>query len=84
MNGPVKVHKWWLALVGVLLTPWVGAHMDSYLPVGWVLIQAAAEGPDVGFWIMAGVFLILGYLLWLLLLSVFAFLLSHRRRDRQS
>ncbi|ACM20091.1 hypothetical protein Geob_1733 [Geotalea daltonii FRC-32] len=65
----MSIHRWWLALVAALLTPWVGPHMDRYLPVGWVLIKASTETADAGFWVIAGVLLGLGYGVWLLILS---------------
>ena len=77
-------HRWWLALIAVLLTPWVGPHIDRYLPLGWVLIRATTETPDVGFWIIAGALLVLGYVAWFLLLSGLAAWLSRHRRDRKS
>lgn len=80
----MKIHRWWLALVAALLTPWIGPHIDRYLPVGWVLLQANAEAPDVGFWVIAGVLLCVAYVVWLVLLSVIAALLAHRQRNRGS
>lgn len=80
----MKIHRWWLALVGALLTPWIGPHIDRYLPVGWVLLQANAEAPDVGFWVIAGVLLCVAYVVWLVLLSVIAALLAHRQGNRGS
>ncbi len=80
----MAMHRWWLALIAVLLTPWVGPHIDGYIPVGWVLIRATSEAPDPGFWVIAGAALALGYLAWLLLLSGFGAWLSHRRRGREN
>lgn len=80
----MSLHRWWLALIAALLTPWIGPHIDRYLPVGWVVIRATTEAPDIGFWVIAGVLLALGYVAWLLLLTAFAALLSHRRRERKS
>jgi ABC-type Fe3+ transport system permease subunit len=83
VGGSLWIHRWWLALVAALLTPWIGPHLDRYVPVGWVLIQARAEAPDAGFWIIASVLLVLGYTAWALLLSAFAAWLSRTRRRRE-
>lgn len=77
----MKLHRWWLALVAVLLTPWIGPHIDRYVPIGWVLLQASAETPDLGFWIIAGVLLCIAYVVWFALLSGLAAWFVHRRRD---
>lgn len=78
----MRVHRWWLALLAALLTPWIGPHIDRYLPIGWLLLQARAEAPDAGFWVMAGGLLGVVYVTWLVLLSGLAAGLAHRRRDR--
>ena len=78
----MQIHRWWLALVAALLTPWIGPHIYRYLPVGWMLHQASAEATDPGFWVIAGVLLFLAYVAWLVLLSGIAAWLAHRRRDR--
>jgi hypothetical protein len=75
------MHRWWLALLAALLTPWVGPHIDGYLPVGMVLLRAAREAPDAGFWVLAGVLLAVDYALWLFLLSGLVWL-SRRRKPR--
>ena len=80
----MQIHRWWLALVAALLTPWIGPHIDRYLPVGWLLLQASAEAPDAGFWVIAGVLLCLAYVAWLVFLSGVAAWFAHRRRDRGS
>ncbi len=33
----MQTHRWWLAIVATLPTPWIGPHIDQYVPVGWVL-----------------------------------------------
>lgn len=71
-------HRWWLALIAALLTPWIGPHIDRYVPAGWVLIQASAEAPDPGFWVIGAVLLALYYVAWLVLLSAFTWLLQRR------
>jgi hypothetical protein len=75
----MKVHRWWLALVAALLTPWIGPHLDRYVPVGWVLLRAGEETPDLGFWVIAGVLLCLAYVAWVVLLSFIAAWAAHRR-----
>jgi hypothetical protein len=79
----MSIHRWWLALIAALLTPWVGPHTDRYLPVGWVLSRAYVEAPDAAFWVIGGVLLALCYVAWVALLSGFAWVL-HRRRNRGS
>jgi heme/copper-type cytochrome/quinol oxidase subunit 2 len=78
----MRIHRWWLALLAALLTPWLGPHIDDYLPVGWLLLQAHAEAPDAGFWVIAGVLLGVAYVAWLVLLSAITAWFAHRRRDR--
>jgi hypothetical protein len=73
-------HRWWLALLAAVLTPWVGPHLDRYVPVGWVLLQAASESVDAGFWLLAGVLLAVGYGIWFALLTLAAAGLSRLRR----
>ena len=76
----MSTHRWWLALVGALLTPWIGPHLDRYVPVGWVLLRALGEKPDVAFWLIAAVLLAVAYGVWLALLTGAGALLSRRRR----
>lgn len=75
----MKLHRWWLALVATFLTPWVGPHIDRYVPVGWVLARALDEKPDFGFWILAGVLLAVGYLAWVLVFTGLGWLRSRSR-----
>ena len=77
----MSFHRWWLALVATLLTPWLGPHSDAYVPIGWVLLRAGSESPDMGFWIVAGILLCVAYGLWLAVLSGIGWLV-HRRRHR--
>lgn len=56
------MRPWRLAIVAAVLTPWMGPHVDQYVPVGWVLVRGGAEGADRRFWVVAaavmgGVFL---------------------------
>ncbi len=74
------MHRWWLALVAALLTPWIGPHVDRYMPVGWLLVRVGAEDPDAGFWIIAAVLLAVGYVVWLLILTGIGFLISRVSR----
>lgn len=76
----MKTHRWWLALVAALLTPWVGPHMDGYVALGWVLLRAGSESPDAGFWVVAGLLLAVAYLGWLGLITGLAAWQSRRRR----
>lgn len=75
----MTTHRWWLALVAALLTPWIGPHMDSYVPVGWVLWRAGRESPDPGFWLIAGLLLTVAWLAWLGLITGVAAWLRRRR-----
>lgn len=76
------MHRWWLALVATLLTPWIGPHIDGYLPLGMVLLRAAQEAPDAGFWVLAAILLAVDYALWFALLSGLIWLA--RRRERRN
>jgi len=78
----MQVHRWWLAIVATLLTPWIGPHVDRYVAVGWVLFRAGAEDADSGFWLIAAVALAVVFLAWLGLFSGLAAGLARRRRDR--
>lgn len=77
-------HRWWLAIVATLLTPWIGPHIDHYIPVGWVLFKAGTEHADRGFWVIAAVALGVIYLAWLVLFSGLATWLARCRRDHGS
>ena len=68
-------HRWWLAFIATLLTPWLGPHVDRYVPIGWVLLQSRAESPDWGFWVIAALFLAVAYFVWFMLLTGIAVLL---------
>jgi hypothetical protein len=80
----MHTHRWWLALVATLLTPWMGPHIDQYVAAGWVLTRAATEDADGGFWILAAVALSAIYLVWLPLLTGLAGWLARRRRDQEN
>lgn len=80
----LQTHRWWLAFVATLLTPWIGPHIDQYVPVGWVLFRAVAEDVDRGFWVIAAVALGVIYLVWLMLFSGLAAWFARRRRDHGS
>ena len=81
MTRFISIHRWWLAFVAALLTPWIGPHSDRYTPVGWILTRAFAEAPEAGFWVIAGGFLVLGYLAWLMLLTGFTWLLRRKGKE---
>jgi hypothetical protein len=66
----LRPHRWWLALVAALLTPWMGPHVDGYLPLGKVLFMARTESADAGFWVIASILITVAYGVWLLLFSV--------------
>ena len=80
----MQTHRWWLAIIATLLTPWIGPHIDQYVPVGQVLFRAGTEDADRGFWVIAAAALGVIYLAWLVLFSGLAAWLAHRRRDRDS
>lgn len=80
----MQTYRWWLAIVATLLTPWIGPHIDQYVPVAQVLLHAGAENADHGFWVVAAVALGAIYLAWLVLFSGLAALLARYRRDRGS
>lgn len=80
----MQAHRWWLAIVATFLTPWIGPHIDQYVPVGWVLFQAGVQDADRGFWVIAAVALGVLYLVWLVLFSGLAAWLARRRCDHGS
>ena len=53
-----------MALAATLLTPWIGPHVDRYVPVGWVLLRASTGNADRGFWVMAAAAVGVLYLVW--------------------
>lgn len=77
----IRTHRWWVAIVATLLTPWIGPHVDRFVPVGQVLFHAGAENADRGFWVIAAVALGVIYLAWLVLFSGLAAWLGRHRRD---
>lgn len=78
----MQTSRWWLAIVATLLTPWIGPHIDQYVPVAQVLFRAGDEIADHGFWIVAAVALGIIYLVWLGLFSGLAALLVRHRRKK--
>lgn len=62
-----------------LLTPWVGPHVDRYLPLGGLLLRARTESPDAAFWIIAALLLAVAYGVWFALLSGLSAWLARRR-----
>lgn len=77
----MQTHRWWLAVIATLLTPWIGPHLDQYVPVARVLFRAVAENADRGFWAISAVALAVIYLVWLVIFSGFAALLARCQRD---
>lgn len=73
----------WLALPGALLTPWIGPHVDQYLPLGLVLVRAPREHPDAGFWLIAGALFVVGYALSFSVLVAGAAVRRRAARDRR-
>lgn len=81
LEDSIRTHRWWVAIVATLLTPWIGPHVDRFVPVGQVLFHTGAENADHGFWIIAAVALGVIYLAWLVLFSGLAAWLARHRRD---
>ena len=61
--------RWWLAAILTLLTPWLGPHVDDYLPVGYVVWHALGEGPGAFFWVLAGGVLLVVFFFWVAVLT---------------
>ena len=54
-----------------LCFPWLGPHIDSYIPLGYLIVQYGFFGADLGFYVMFSVlFLIYSLVSWLLLMIV--------------
>lgn len=70
--GAKASYRWGLALVATLLTPWIGPHADSYIPLCAVLVRAAGESPEAAFWLLAGGMLAVIYAAWAGALSALA------------
>ena len=84
LEDAMQTHRWWLAMAATLLTPWIGPHIERYVPVGQVMFHAGTEDADRGFWVIAAVALGVIYLAWLILFSGLVAWLARRRRDRGS
>lgn len=80
-GGLIRTHRWWVAVAATFLTPWIGPHVDRFVPIGQVLFHAGAENTDRAFWVIAAVALGVIYLAWLGLFSGLAAWLARRRRD---
>ena len=78
----MQAHRWWLAIIATLPTPWIGPHIDQYVSGGWVMFQAGTEDADRGFWVIAAAVLGVIYLAWPVLFSGLSAWLARRRRDR--
>ena len=68
-----------LALVAALLTPWVGPHLDRYLPLGWVLARGVQEAAGAGFWVIGFGLLAVAFGAWFAILTALAWLWRRRR-----
>lgn len=77
----IRILRWWLAIVATSLAPWIGPHIDRYVPVGQVLFHAGAENAGHGFQVIAAVALGGIYLAWFVRFSGFAACLARHRRD---
>lgn len=77
----LRFPRWTLALVATSLTPWLGPHVDQYLPVAWVLIRASRNASGA-FWMLAAAAGGIVYLMWLGVFTALAAWLASRRRDR--
>jgi hypothetical protein len=71
----LRTHRWWLAAIAALFTPFIGPHISDYLPIGFLLILGLATGlgserPDAAFWIIAVGLLVVSYGIWLLVFTV--------------
>ena len=62
----LRTHRWWLAAVAALFTPWIGPHISEYLPIGFLLILGVTTGlgsdrPDGAFWMIACGLVVVSY-----------------------
>jgi uncharacterized membrane protein len=64
----MRFRSWLLAIVATALTPWMGPHVDQYVPVGWVLLRGGTEDADRGFWVIAPAVVSVVFLIWFVLL----------------
>ena len=80
----MRKHGWWMASIATLATPWMGPHIDRYIPIGRVLFRGGMEGAGSGFWTIAGVTLCLTYGVWLVLLGAIWSLIQHLKMVRQT
>ena len=67
----LRTHRWWLAAVAALFTPWIGPHISEYLPIGFLLILGVTTGlgsdrPDGAFWMIACGLVVVSYGVWFL------------------
>ena len=80
----LSTDRWWLAAILTLLSPWLGPHVDDYLPLGYIVWHAIGAGPDAFFWVLAAGVLLVVYGLWVAILSVAGWWLSRRQSRRAS
>lgn len=60
----MRIRSWGLAIVTTVLTPWIGPHVDQYVPAGWVLWRGGVEDANKSFWIIAAAGAGLVFLVW--------------------
>ncbi len=75
--------RWLSAATAALLTPWIGPHVDQYVPVGWILFRSVRDAPGE-FWIIAAAACGAICLVWYALFSGMVAWFRRRRRDRGS
>lgn len=78
----MRLRPWRLAVVAAVLTPWMGPHVDHYVPLGWVLVRGGAEGADRGFWVVAAGVVGVVFLAWFVLFRWLAARLGTRTTGR--
>lgn len=83
MRFSLRRDRWWLALVAAMVTPWIGPHIDRYVPVGLALFVARESTPDAGFWVIAALLIGAAYLAWFAVLTGFAAWGARRRRHER-
>ncbi len=83
-EGFLRTHRWWLAIAATLLTPWIGAHLDRYVALGWVRLNAGTADADRGFWVIAAAAFCVKGLVWFGVFTGLAAWLGRRQRDRDS
>lgn len=75
-------YRYCLAIIATLLTPWIGPHIDEYVPLVLLVFRASREGADYGFWVIAAATLGVAFLAWLAFFSGIAAWHARRHRNR--